>query len=433
MVRASSFYLITTRTSNFYKVRYSGAAFAARPESSICTCVTWISPTNVAAGCANAHVAIWDIASAITALGTEEPMTDPATAAAEPPPTRSPFDPRPHFLGPTPYFYQRLHQSYILSLVSTSPTHPHFLATTSMDGYTCLTDLRRPHLDAVTAHRIRVASPPLAFSAHALAILTPEDTDSVRALPLRRFFSSTGVGRPAGQVTALATSPCHASLLMGSSDGAVAVTNPLARLVSAKGLGRHGQQIWFKHEWVPAERARAGTSSSGQSPAESQPGPSSPGDVQMGGDFEEGRSETQHSDGPGDAEHATGTEAVDPNSKPELRAGTSRITEGYKLQWHSFLRGVRTEEPGVEPPATPRQPKGKARSNDDADLDDGGGEGTPDDRAQDEPGQKYLNYQTLYEEEAAVTCVAWCPAVECGGWAAAGMGSGLVRVEDIAI
>ncbi|KAF2500483.1 hypothetical protein BU16DRAFT_523250 [Lophium mytilinum] len=40
---------------------------------------------------------------------------------------------------------------------------------------------------------------------------------------------------------------------------------------------------------------------------------------------------------------------------------------------------------------------------------------------------------TIYEEEQAVTALAWNPNVRVGGWAAAGLGSGLVRVEDLCV
>jgi len=42
-------------------------------------------------------------------------------------------------------------------------------------------------------------------------------------------------------------------------------------------------------------------------------------------------------------------------------------------------------------------------------------------------------YSTTYEEQTAVTAVCWNSNLECGGWAAAGMGSGLIRVEDLAL
>ncbi|KAL1622340.1 hypothetical protein SLS54_004903 [Diplodia seriata] len=42
-------------------------------------------------------------------------------------------------------------------------------------------------------------------------------------------------------------------------------------------------------------------------------------------------------------------------------------------------------------------------------------------------------YNTVYEEETASTQVAWNPNMRCGGWAAAGMGDGLIRIEDLAL
>lgn len=42
-------------------------------------------------------------------------------------------------------------------------------------------------------------------------------------------------------------------------------------------------------------------------------------------------------------------------------------------------------------------------------------------------------YATIHEEETGVTQVVWNPNLHCGGWVAAGMGSGLLRVEDLAL
>lgn len=40
---------------------------------------------------------------------------------------------------------------------------------------------------------------------------------------------------------------------------------------------------------------------------------------------------------------------------------------------------------------------------------------------------------TIFEDETAVTALAWNPNVSCGGWLAVGWGSGLVRVQDVAV
>ena len=41
--------------------------------------------------------------------------------------------------------------------------------------------------------------------------------------------------------------------------------------------------------------------------------------------------------------------------------------------------------------------------------------------------------ETVYEEETGVNAVAWNPNGTCGGWAAAAMNCGLLRIEDIAL
>lgn len=40
---------------------------------------------------------------------------------------------------------------------------------------------------------------------------------------------------------------------------------------------------------------------------------------------------------------------------------------------------------------------------------------------------------TIYDEPRQVTALAWNPNYICSGWASAGLGCGLVRVEDLAI
>jgi transcription factor C subunit 6 len=74
------------------------------------------------------------------------------------------------------------------------------------------------------------------------------------------------------------------------------------------------------------------------------------------------------------------------------RSGISRITEGYSVDTMPLLRTTKGDS-------------------------------------------KLFNatFSTIFERESAASQVTWNPNLHCGGWAAAGMGSGLVRVEDLAI
>lgn len=82
---------------------------------------------------------------------------------------------------------------------------------------------------------------------------------------------------------------------------------------------------------------------------------------------------------------------TDKNGEGE-RQGMSRITEGYKAEVVQVA------------------PKRKTK-----------------------PIRETIVTTTIYEEETAVTALAWNPNVSCGGWLAVGWGSGLVRIQDVAI
>ena len=351
----SEYHYGSSTNAHISSVKYQGSAFASKPPGTICTCLTWLSSTSIVAGCANGSVAIWNIA--ISILQAKDSMTpETSTIEAQFIPTRL-LAGAEGKSGAVPHFYHALHSSYILGLSSTYPLYPYFLLTTSMDGYTRFTDIRSPHVDYVTTARNRIAGLPIVYSPQIQSAIAAEDNDLIRALPLRRFFQSTHIARTNGPVMTLSAGKAHASLLAGSADGEVIVTNPIRRMLGRRDVVQW-QQIWFKHEWVRAKK-----------PMRSEGPP-------------DDRSEEMVLDGEVAAEV--------PKPETELRDGISRITEGYKLQ--------------------------SLRLN-----------------KSDKGGKDGLVYSTIFEDEAAVTCVVWNPNVSCGGWAAAGMGSGLVRVEDLAI
>lgn len=48
-------------------------------------------------------------------------------------------------------------------------------------------------------------------------------------------------------------------------------------------------------------------------------------------------------------------------------------------------------------------------------------------------GKEGVVISTVREEEEGVTQIEWNPNLACGGWVAVGWGSGLVRVQDLAL
>lgn len=307
-------------------------AFQSRPPNTVCTSLTWISSSRVAAACANGFVAVWDIDKALQFANE----------------------------NPRPVIYTDISTSYITSITSCYPSFPHMVATTSMNGYVTLTDLRQPnpssHAATTQYGRTRIGQSLIMWNDFACSGVSVEDNQTVRCYPLRSWFSGIATGKLKGQVTSMAVSLCHPYVLIGSSAGEVTGHNPVRRLVDS-GRSPLTQQRWFTHEWrrsTEDEREAAEM-------ADIDPSTSTPNAVDM---------------------HTL-----------VGKDGLSRITDGFKPQdvvLHSHSANT-----------------GAVKDN--------------------------TLCTTIYEKKSAVTALAWNPNVHVGGWAAAGMADGLLKVEDVAL
>ncbi|EEQ27866.1 hypothetical protein McanCB56680_000753 [Microsporum canis] len=286
-------------------VSLKNPAFQVRPPSTVCTCLTWLSPTDLAIGCANGFIGLWNLVQ---------------SARDESPPNAE------------PYLYIPVHDTYILNIVSAYPTHPHIIAATSMGGQTRLVSLQDPAAEIVDALRLRVGTQCLIYSPFLRCFITNDEGDFVRLLPLRRFFSSFAALKSRSIVTALATASLHhPCILAGNAGGTVISNNPLRKLIHSK--EKQWQQNWFSQEWINGKDNNSTT--------------------------------------PG---------------------GVVKFYDGFKAETVNLSKGSSTQEKAT--------------------------------------GQAAV--MVIYEEQTAVTAVAWNPNAPCAGWACAGMGSGLLRVEDLA-
>ncbi|KAI9734694.1 MAG: hypothetical protein M1834_002296 [Cirrosporium novae-zelandiae] len=284
-------------------LKFNGAAFEAYPPDSLCTCLTWLSSTDLAVGCANGFVAIWNIAPLSQAKdGTSIKVNH------------------------HPWFYHMIHPTYILAISSAYPGQPHLIATSSMDGFNRLTDLRAPFQDTVSSLRTRIGTPVLAFHDATQSFATTDEVNFVRLYPVRRFFSACSIASASSNLLSIACSTTHASMMAASSGGAVLVTNPTRKILQPRKA--QFQQVWFIHEWT------------------------------------------------------------------RNKGGLSRFNEGFKIEPAELLNSQVGDQTS---------------------------------------GSVGIISATIYDEEIGVNLVTWNPNVICGGWATAAMGSGLLRVEDIAL
>ena len=317
------------------------AVFAARPRDTLSTCVTWLSATDIAVGHSNGYLAVYNIdpPNQQSFAGNGSPKETHDTGSD---PSHSHFnsfgtqDTEP---VPKPWLYMPVHPTYILTILSSYPSHPALIITTSLSGYYRLTSLLAPQTDYVLSIRTRWPSSSLTYSDALLGALGPEESSqTIRLWGLRCFYTSAGVSNVGSSIGpgqgVIDSGKCHSSVAYGGTDGSVIVTNPIRRILGKKGIGL--QQCIFKHDWV-----------------------------------------RKPSNGDG-------------NDQAGERHGMSRILEGFKLE------------------KVDMSVKG---------------------------GKKFRESEmiTIYEPETAVTALAWDPNLVCGGWLAVGWGSGLVRVQDVAV
>ncbi|KAK2750996.1 hypothetical protein FQN57_000071 [Myotisia sp. PD_48] len=281
-------------------------AFQVKPPGTVCTCLAWLSPSDIAIGCANGFIGLWNLPSSTQ---SESGRT------------------------PEPYMYLPMHDTYVLNIAPAYPTHPHIIVSTGMGGHTRMISLLDPGAEMVDAPRLRVGTQGLIYSPFLRSFITGDEGDSARLLPIRRFFTAISTLKSSSILTTFATMNFHhPCILVGNARGAVIASNPLRKLIHSK--EKQWQQVWFTHEWV------------------------------------RGRKDPD-----------TGTE----------RGEAVRFCDGFKAQSLNLSRGV-------------KQSENEASTS---------------------------TVMTLYEEESAVTALAWNPNGQYAGWACAGFGSGLIRVEDL--
>lgn len=349
----------------------TSAAFSTRPPNTVCTCLTWLSSNSIVVGCANGCIGVWNLPASLNA---HKPAQTPA---------------QPHFdqsNNAEPLIYFPISSTYILSIITCYPSHANLLVASTMAGYIHLTDLHDLRGSSsfsspatVKSSRSRLGRSPLAWHDHSQMVFTADDNYALVALPLRRIWRTYSFTRYKSPAQIIAVSPVHPFIMAGGVGGDVTCNNPLRRALDNK--APIWNQIWFSHEW---RALRADEKQNGVQPPDNN-------------------SEQHTVDNPTDSSNDTAmpdaapldlSPAEEQSQHPPrtTRRGISRILESFKAEQVKVFNAhdsFSNKENGAV-------------------------------------------YSTVYDIETSVRAVCWNPNIHVGGWVAAGMGSGLLRVEDVA-
>ena len=288
--------------------------------------------------------------------------------------------------NPRPWFYQQLADTFILTISSAWPSNPQFLSISTADGFARLFDLRSPNADTTASIRGRTLCLTQAWHEHTQSFVMPDEHYILRHTPIRRYYHNLYSMRLDNSITRVATSPVHPGVLVGGTDGDIQTSNPVMRIANYKVVP--WQQKWFMHEWRgPMDRMLIKPTANNV-------------DVQMSG------TAAVQSNPPKD--HASTAPAGDNANAapPSTKVTTTTVPEAILSQpLVRISEGYKAVQQGIAPSTVSKR------------------------RGNPEIGRSI----SIFEEQSAITALAWNPNLKYGTWAVAGMGSGLLRVEDVGI
>lgn len=277
-----------------------------------------------------------------------------------------------------------VHSTAIIDIVSGYPSDPFLVSTVSIGGVLTITDLSRPSAETTYHPNMMVSLQPnlLTWSPHlrGYASIWPSafaGNPNLTFLPIRGFPVCRHLITVNGQPTCISIGACHPFLIAGSTDGSVWVFNILRKLSSHR--EKTLKLKLFQHEYYAPPVSNANHEGEEAKPR--------------------GVCRILHGFLPEPNSHPTGVKMAE----------TQRLNREKGAKGKG--KGKAIGESAKPQAKTPRQPEGEV--DEEAAMTSG-------------PGPI-----VLYEPQTRVTAVAWNPNVEFSWWAAAAMGSGLLRVMDV--
>lgn len=279
-----------------------------------------------------------------------------------------------------------IHISYILDVASGFPSHPYHIASTPVGGSPTLTDLNLPssettHIPIVEA--VNFQNNLMDWNDHLQGFFgmhpspTPQHT-AIGWAHIRFFVQSRTLMTTPSAPICLASGKTHPFVLVGCADGSLWAMNPLRVLLRDSADSIYKLKI-LQHEFRPMAKLKI---------------PQRPGE--------------------------------------EIR-GAARILQGFLPETNSNTHGELVRETNL---IRPNKRKSRSKKSSRPEPAEGNGE---DDDGLPRGGGKALaksldkTRAIVHEARTRVVVTAWNPNVEYGWWAAAAMGSGLVKIMDLGI
>ncbi|KAI1428275.1 hypothetical protein F5Y12DRAFT_782706 [Xylaria sp. FL1777] len=283
-----------------------------------------------------------------------------------------------------------VHSTAIMDIVSGYPSDPFLVSTVPIGGVLTVTDLSRPSAEMTYHPNMMVSLQPnlLTWSHHlrGYASMWPSafaGNPNLTFLPTRGFPVCRHLITVTGQPTCISIGACHPYIITGTTDGSIWVFNILRKLSSHR--EKTLKVKLFHHEFHAPPSSDAESNE-----AEAKP---------------RGACRILHGFLPEPNTHPTGV----------------KMAETQRLN-----REKNTKEGKAKGGKAKGKAKGKQRKSQSKTSEQPEGEVDEETAMTTGPGPI-----VLYEPQTRITAVAWNPNAEFSWWAAAAMGSGLLRVMDV--
>ncbi|KAK8048994.1 hypothetical protein PG994_010724 [Apiospora phragmitis] len=290
-----------------------------------------------------------------------------------------------------------VHSSPVMDITSSYPSHPFVIVTLPVGGVATITDLSKPNGEMVYNPNLIIDFQPnlLAWCEHMRGFVGVWPSAfpasgcisfmSARVFPQARLVLSLD-----GQPTCLAVGSCHPYVLIGSSDGSLWIVN-VFRKVTFYRKASHKLKL-FQHE------------------------------------FQETPIASKANNGEDEQAAPRGVCRILQGFRP-LRNGHPKASRGLKM------RQTQIEQTKNRKKAKAASAKKKGRSKDKVPTQDNAAEEDEDaSRVEDQADVSVPSGEiAVYAPLSRITSVCWNPNVDFSWWAAAAMGSGLVRIMDLGV